>query len=596
MTTTRLRHHHHHHFWSLFVTSLICLLISNVDARRNQRQQQPRIVGGTNAKPDEFPYFVQMGKCGGVLIAPGIVLSAAHCMEIFRIGVYVTLNPHGVKDLSSKRLKIVDRYFHPWYWDEWASYDFILLRLEEPLYYNDDSLFLSTETTTTTTTTTTITKNSNTNTDIDFSVNLDDAFPPDNVTLTTIGFGTLKSGSNRFPDILQKVDLTSMNLDDCNATLEGELLDDSFLCAGTYEGGRDSCQGDSGGPLLYVRGNVHILVALVSWGEGCGDAGIPGAYARVSKAMPWIEKVVCDCWNVQGAPFCSQSIVAADQRQSLNNNSNNSNSNNSNSNSSNNKKNETTTLPPKEGGGGEAEEFECPLYIDPNCQDTPGYVDYVGDVCAWHEVEENPGCIWYGESPGGPGFEDSNAQGECCWCGGGSIIVDKPKSPPIKFERHPECIDLKDWNDLYGDDCAWFEANTDEGTCSGWGTIRGGAGMRDITPDEACCHCGGGIFPTPAPTSPAPTIYVAPTESIAPTQTPVPSLEVVYVENPTQQPTTATSPPAKDSQAPELKDDGLSDSSSATSSSMRRRRMMMVVSSTMSMMMMIPMVIIAIII
>ncbi|KAL3929539.1 MAG: hypothetical protein SGBAC_012165 [Bacillariaceae sp.] len=480
----------------------------------SSRRPEPRIVGGSNAQRNEFPYFVQMGLCGGALIAPGIVLSAAHCNEIFGIGVYVTVNPLGVKDAASRRLKIVERVFHPWYWDEWASYDFILVRLEEPIFFDSDSSI-----------------------QVKLAVNQNDTFPADNTTLTTIGFGSLRSGSNRFPDILQKVELDVVNLDSCNRTLDYDVLDDSFICAGTQEGGRDSCQGDSGGPMVYIDPNdedTHILVGLVSWGEGCGDPGIPGAYARVSKAVEWIEKVVCECWNVEGSPFCNDSKddIIAEKRSSWNNlfttTSTTNTSNTSNSSERNDAKDKRA--------------FECPLFIDPNCQDTPGYVDYVGDVCAWHEERENPGCVDYGDSAGGPGFEGTNAQDHCCWCGGGSIDVGfdddgTPTLPPQDFARDPECTDMMGWEDQHLDDCGWYEANTEEGTCSGWGTTRGGSGMREVTPDMACCHCGGGNYPTPAP---------SPMPSLAPSQSSMPS-ELIPMEPPTKSPA-----PSRDPQAPEL--------------------------------------------
>lgn len=60
----------------------------------------------------------------------------------------------------------------------------------------------------------------------------------------------------------------------------------TMLCAGELLGGYDACQGDSGGPLV-ARGR---LIGLVSWGNGCAQAGSPGVYTRISAAIGWMPK------------------------------------------------------------------------------------------------------------------------------------------------------------------------------------------------------------------------------------------------------------------------------------------------------------------
>jgi trypsin len=56
-----------------------------------------------------------------------------------------------------------------------------------------------------------------------------------------------------------------------------------MFCAGVQStGGKDSCQGDSGGPI--IDKSTRVLLGLVSWGEGCAQAGKPGVYTRVGSS------------------------------------------------------------------------------------------------------------------------------------------------------------------------------------------------------------------------------------------------------------------------------------------------------------------------
>lgn len=75
----------------------------------------------------------------------------------------------------------------------------------------------------------------------------------------------------------------------CNEAYGGAVTDRMF-CAGL--GSADACQGDSGGPaFIYNEQGVPVLIGVVSWGAGCTQKRYPGVYVNVAKYRDWINGV-----------------------------------------------------------------------------------------------------------------------------------------------------------------------------------------------------------------------------------------------------------------------------------------------------------------
>lgn len=138
----------------LLVSCSITRLSDANHLRGNTLQQQPpiqtRIVNGQDvADPNRYPYFTMIsgrkGLCGGALIAPDIVITAAHCRETsyqVEVGKYIEVESDVVIERTTflggdadtaETLPIQQEIFFPDYPnpDNFYAYDVMLLHLAE---------------------------------------------------------------------------------------------------------------------------------------------------------------------------------------------------------------------------------------------------------------------------------------------------------------------------------------------------------------------------------------------------------------------------------------------------------------------------------
>lgn len=95
--------------------------------------------------------------------------------------------------------------------------------------------------------------------------------------------------------VLKEISVPLWEHGTCAAALRAQFgpnysLPDTAMCAGAE--GRDACDGDGGGPLVCRDGSQWHQMGIVSFGIGCGRAGVPGVYTMVEAFKPWLERTV----------------------------------------------------------------------------------------------------------------------------------------------------------------------------------------------------------------------------------------------------------------------------------------------------------------
>ncbi|XP_014608726.1 PREDICTED: venom serine protease-like [Polistes canadensis] len=258
----------------------ILLLIGIISIARSEEEKcrcgwknPSRIVNGVETGINEFPmmarilYPLPYNYCGGSIITPRHILTAAHCVELFinnLNSLTVVVGEHDyTKDNETnamKRYSVEEVTIHPDYWQ----------------HFNDIAIVKTKER-------------------IDYSMQVGPVCLPFNYmdkdfvneTVTASGWGKLSyHGENS--KVLRKVDLHVITPKKCSDSYRF-FYSPKMIC--TFDVGKDACKNDSGGPVLWTSpttGNL-IQVGVISFGRTCAD-DYPGGNMRVTSYMDFIEK------------------------------------------------------------------------------------------------------------------------------------------------------------------------------------------------------------------------------------------------------------------------------------------------------------------
>jgi secreted trypsin-like serine protease len=246
---------------------------AKAENRENASLVAAKIINGETSRTGDWPWMAAilspgydpfLGQyCGGTLIAPQWVLTAAHCVD--ETGMDVLL---GQNDLESNEGEIisVDKFvIHPDYQAKSNTADIALLHLDRPSFIQPVSLA------------------NNFNFQAETGKHA-----------IALGWGITFQGVlyDDFPSKLQQVNLDILSNSICDTSISPAHK--NIICLGILDN-KDTCSGDSGGPLIIFNQarQQWNQIGITSFGPvDCAMDGRYTAYTQVDRFMSFINSTL----------------------------------------------------------------------------------------------------------------------------------------------------------------------------------------------------------------------------------------------------------------------------------------------------------------